>query len=293
MTGVSYSRLESRALLRLSGPEARGFLQGLVTNDLDRLGPDRSLHAALLSPQGKFLFEFVLYEDSEAVLLEGEAGRRDELLRRLMLYRLRAKVQIEPDPRVVLGVPGRQGLERLALPAEAGACRRDGEALLSTDPRLAELGARVILAEHDVAEFVAAKGLEADADAWELHRLALGVPDGSRDLVVDRSTALEGNMEALLGVAFDKGCFVGQEVTARTKHRGLLKRRLVPVRVEGPLPAPGTQVTAGERDAGEVRSGHGDRAICLLRLDFLAVDGPTLKAGDSIIVPQPPAWMEA
>lgn len=291
MTGVSCSRLDNRAVLRLEGPEVRGFLQGLVTNDVERLDPGHSLHAALLSPQGKFLFEFLLWPDGEAILLEGEAERREELMRRLMLYRLRARVAIEPDPRVVLAVPGEDGLDRLGLPQEPGACRREGEALLSVDPRLAGLGARVILPAAGVEAFLAGHALAEDPAAWDRQRLRLGVPDGSRDMTVDRSTALEGSMDALRGVAFDKGCFVGQEVTARTKHRGLLKRRLVPVRVEGALPGPGTRVLAGEREAGEIRSGHGDRALCLLRLDMLASDVP-LKAGDSTIHPEPPAWMQ-
>jgi folate-binding protein YgfZ len=126
---------------------------------------------------------------------------------------------------------------------------------------------------------------------YDRMRLRLGVPDGSRDLVADRSLLLESGFEELHGVSFTKGCFVGQELTARTKHRGLIKRRLLPVRVDGALPAPGTQVTCGGKDAGEVRSGDGDLALALLRLDQLAAGDEPLVAGDAVLTPVPPRWL--
>lgn len=291
MTGVSCTHLGSRALLRLAGPDTRSLLQGIVTNDVEELTPERNLHTALLSPQGKFLFEFFLWEDGGDVLVEARAERLDELMRRLMLYRLRAKVQIAPDPRAVLAVPGEAALELLGLPREPGVSRRDGEALLCADPRLAAMGARVVLPKAAIPSFLETHGLVQDPLAYERHRLALGVPEAG-DLVVDRSTALEACMDRLNGVSFAKGCFVGQEVTARTKHRGLLKRRLLPVRVEGPLPEPGTRVMAGEREAGEIRSGLGERAICLLRLELLDQPDTRLTAGEATIHPERPAWLQ-
>ena len=129
---------------------------------------------------------------------------------------------------------------------------------------------------------------------YDRHRLLLGVPDGSRDLVPQKALLLESGFEELHGVSFDKGCFVGQELTARTKHRGLVKRRLFPMRVEGPLPEPGTIVTLGNREAGEMRSGLDGRALALLRLDAAqaALRGEVeLTAKGSRVLPEIPDWM--
>lgn len=290
--------LPGRAVLRLEGEDARGFLQSLVSNDVDRLVPERALHAALLTPQGKYLFDFLLHEGGDgAILLDVEAGRAAALLQRLTLYRLRARVTIAAaDELAVVGVPGADAIPRLGLPPTAGAARRDGEALLAVDPRAAELGARAVLPADAVDAFRRRHGLpEGSVAVWDELRLRLGVPDGSRDLVVDRSLLLESGFEELNGVSFAKGCFVGQELTARTKHRGLVKKRLVPVRADGPLPAPGTPIARGGRDAGEMRSGRDGLGLALLRLEQLAAgrerEGEPLRAGGTALTPEPPPWL--
>ena len=284
--------LAERGVLELSGPDVRPFLQGLLTNDLDRLTAGRAIWAALLTPQGRCLFDFALVEDDGRVLLDGERARLAELVRRLTLYRLRAAVELRDASAgwVVLALPGPAALARLGVPAERGACRRDGEAILLVDPRLAELGLRVLLPEGAVEGFLARHRLErAGAEPWDRHRLRLGVPDGSRDLVPEKALALEANLLELDAVSLSKGCFVGQELTARMAHRTLLRRRLLPVRVRGPLPAPGTPVLAQGREQGEVRSGRDDRALALLRLEALGA-GP-LDAGEARLAPVPPAWL--
>jgi tRNA-modifying protein YgfZ len=296
--------LERRGVLRLGGPDVRKLLQGLVSNDVDRLAPDRALHAALLTPQGKYLFDFLLHERGDAILLDGELERLPALVQRLTMYRLRAQVAIEnvSEELAVLAAFGADAAARLGLPPDAGAARVEGDAALAVDPRLAELGVRVVLPRGQVDAFAAAHGLApAPFAGYDRHRLELGVPDGSRDLVVEKSILLESGFEELNGVSFAKGCFVGQELTARTKHRGLIKKRLVPVRAEGPLPAPGTPVTRGGRDAGEMRSGAdggvglGGIGLALLRLEQLtpgaAANGPLL-AGEVALTPAPPIWLE-
>jgi tRNA-modifying protein YgfZ len=278
--------LTQRGLARLGGPDARSFLQGLVSNDVDLLDDGHPLYAALLTAQGRYLFDFILYGQGDAILLEGERDRLPALVQRLSMYRLRAQVTIEnlgPELAVlaVFG-PGSEVLE-----ASAGV-------LVAADPRLSELGTRVVLPPSAVDGFIAAYGLTtAPILAYERHRLILGVPDGSRDLVPERALLLESGFEELHGVSFTKGCFVGQELTARTKHRALVKKRLLPVRLEGPLPAPGTPVTRGGRDAGEVRSGIDGLALALLRLDQLADNAAPLMAGDTQLSPAPPYWLAA
>jgi hypothetical protein len=284
MTTHRCTLLDDRGLVRVGGDDSRAFLQGLISNDIAALQPDRALYAALLTPQGKYLFDFILHDRGDHVLLDAERARVADLVRRLTMYRLRSKVTIEDASHAlaVLAVFDRRPLPADALPAP--------EALV--DPRLPELGLRVVLPAEAVPAFVAEHGLErVDAGQYDRLRIALGVPDGSRDLVIDRSLLMESGFEELHGVSFTKGCFVGQELTARTKHRGLIKRRLLPVRVDGPLPAPGTPVTRGGKDAGEVRSGTGNMALALLRLDQLGEDGEPLLAGNAILAPAPPPWL--
>lgn len=287
--------LTGRSILRLTGSDTRVFLQGLISNDITALTPDHALYAALLTPQGKYLFDFLLYDTPSGILLDGERERLPALAQRLSMYRLRAKVAIEntDGELVVLAVFGGDALARLKLAPAVGAARVENGVTIAVDPRLAALGARVVLPHAEVDAFMTAHGLApAPAADYDRHRLALGVPDGSRDLIVDKSLLLESGFEELNGVSFSKGCFVGQELTARTKHRALIKKRLVPVTVQGPLPAPGTPVTRGERDAGEMRSGVEGIALALLRLERLAdAERAPLRAGEAVLAPVPPPWL--
>ncbi|HEX8365703.1 MAG TPA: folate-binding protein [Allosphingosinicella sp.] len=192
--------LADRALLRLSGEEVRGFLQGLVTNDVAALAPGRPLWAGLLTPQGKALFDFLLWADAEDVLIDCEAGAAEALARRLILYRLRRAIAIAPEPALWV---------HWSAEGDAGAA----------DPRLAELGRRWL-----------APAADAPADqAWRARRLALGVTEGAAELGSDRTLWLECNARELNGVSFAKGCYVGQENTARMHHRSKVNRRLVVV----------------------------------------------------------------
>lgn len=275
-------QLDERGLIRIEGSEARPFLQGLISNDMDILRPESAIYAALLTPQGKYLFDFLLYDRGDHLLLDGEKARLADLLRRLTMYRLRSKVTLADvsEELGVLAVFDHKPISAATLPTAV------------EDPRLPELGLRLVLPRVEMDGFIATHGLErADFAEYDRLRLGLGVPDGSRDLVVDRSLLLESGFEELHGVSFTKGCFVGQELTARTKHRGLVKRRLLPVRVDGPLPAPGTQVTRRGKDAGEIRSGAGDLALALLRLEQLGTGEEPLTAGEAILTPAPPAWL--
>ena len=192
MTGTT---LPDRAVLRLSGDDPRGFLQALVTQDTALLAPDRPLWAGLLTPQGKALFDFVLWADGEDVLLDCEAAQADALARRLSLYRLRRALTIE----------------RSGLAVHWSREERHG----APDPRLAALGYRWI-------------GLPGEAaTGWLAHRLSLGMTEGVAELGQDKTLWLEANARELGGVSFTKGCYVGQENTARMHHRAKVNRRLV------------------------------------------------------------------
>ncbi len=287
--------LEHRGVLRIGGAERRDFLQGIVSNDVMRVAPDRALWTAFLTPQGKFLHEFFLTEEDDAFLADCEAERAADLARRLKLYKLRAQVTVEAaEDLAVAALIGPDALTKLALPAEPGRARPFGGGLAFVDPRLPALGARAILpkagAQQSLSDAGFTPGSLADYDAL---RLAAGVPDGSRDLEVEKSTLLESGFDELHGIDWDKGCYMGQELTARMRYRGLTKKRLVPLEIDGPAPEPGTPITRNGKEAGTLRSAVArdgkSVGLALLRLDALE-DSEPLKAGDAEVTPKKPDW---
>lgn len=241
---MTHGRIDDgRAVLRISGPDARDFLQGLVTNDVRRLD-DGPVYAALLSPQGKYLFDFFLVPDGDDVLIDVAADRAAALAARLGMYRLRAKVGVEPtDLAVAVG---------LGTPPDGA----------FADPRDPALGWRAV--GPDPARLLAGVA-PLDPDDREAVRIGLAVPEAA-ELVPDDSYILEMGFERLNGVDFRKGCYVGQEVTARMKHKTELRKGLVRVRLDGTA-APGTPVMAGDRPAGTILSSVGGAALAYLRFD--------------------------
>ena len=296
MADQGYVHLEERGVLAVRGPEARSFLQGLVSNDVERLTPDHALYAALLTPQGKYLFDFIMMQRRDEILLDVERARLPALLQRLTLYRLRAKVELEDaSERFAVAALLVDDLRRdLDLAPEPGAARPLEDGVLLVDPRLADLGARIVSAPDRLQGLMKDLGLAAlPEDAYEARRLELGIPEGERDMVLERATLLESGFEELHGVDFKKGCFVGQELTARMKYRGLVRKRLMPVRFEGPAPEPGAIVRLDGRDAGEVRSSANGHGIALLRLEQVAkarASGTPLKVDETVVIPEKPPW---
>ncbi|MFN3954694.1 MAG: YgfZ/GcvT domain-containing protein [Pararhodobacter sp.] len=239
-----------RAVLRITGPDRTSFLQGLVSNDLGRLATQGILYAAMLTPQGKYLADFFLVADSEAVLLDVAAPLAEDLARRLALYRLRAKVEISP---IVLSVTRGIG------PAPERALR---------DPRHPDLGWRLYGAALE-------QGAPVD---WDALRVAAMVPETGIELIPGESYILEQGFARLGGVDFRKGCYVGQEVTARMHHKTELRRGLVRVAIEGRAPA-GTPIEdENGKPAGMLFTQAGGQALAWLRHDRAQGD---LRAGDA------------
>jgi folate-binding protein YgfZ len=292
MVDACFVLLEDRGVLAISGADRRAFLQGLVSNDVDKVGPGQARYAALLTAQGKYLHDFLMVEGSESILLDAEAQRLADLKRRLLIYRLRAKVAIDGRPDLaVASVFGDGALEALGFPAEPGIAQAFATGIALVDPRMAALGARCILPHESARSTLIGAGFaEVGFTAYDHLRLGLGVPDGSRDLVLEKSILLEAGFDELNGVDWEKGCYIGQELTARTKYRGLIKRRLVPVAVDGPAPSFGTIVTADGHDVGEMRSSNGETGLALLRIEAV-LGNKRLVAGDAVIVPRIAAWM--
>jgi hypothetical protein len=264
--------LPDRTVVEVAGEDRVAFLQGLVSNDVAQAAPGYAVWAALLTPQGKWLADFFIFAEAERLLLDCERDAAPGLVQRLSRFRLRSQVTLR-DLAGALFV--QVGWGDAPLPISALAAR---------DPRLPAAGWRALLPAP-------LTGTDVDEAAWDRHRLGLGLPDGSRDLEAEHSTLLEAGFDELNGISWTKGCYMGQELTARTKYRGLVKRRLVPVAVEGPVPPRGVPVLdeAGA-EQGRMRSGRDDCGIALLRLEALTRGRP-LRAGDSILVPRRPDWL--
>jgi folate-binding protein YgfZ len=285
---------QDRGLIRIDGADARPFLQGIVSNDVNKVSPARAVYAALLTPQGKYLHDFFIAELDGALLLDCEAARRDDLLRRLARYKLRSKVALAPAPEThaVALIYGTGALAALGLPAERGSAKPLAGGVAYADPRLVEIGARAILPAEAGRAALAADGIApGEGAAYEQRRLELGLPDGSRDLEIEKSILLESGFDELAGVDWDKGCYMGQELTARTPYRALIKKRLVPVRIEGPAPTPGTPILAGEAEVGVMRSASGGAGLALLKLEAIA-EGRPLAAGAARVEPRKPFWLK-
>lgn len=290
MTDIaSFVPLPARGLIEVSGADARSFLQGLISNDIEKATSGRAIYAALLSPQGKFLHDFIVAVHNDALLLDCERARLPDLGQRLAGYRLRAQVALADasDDLKIAAAFGEEAIARLGLSTEAGACRAFGGGFACVDPRDQRLGARVYLpAQAGMAPLTDLGFVMASFERYDARRLELGVPDGSRDMAIDKATLLENNFEALHGVDFSKGCYVGQELTARTKYRGLVKRRLTRVRIEGAPPPPGTPLTLAGKEAGEMRTALPGFGLALVRLDRLdEANGAPLEGGAARLWP--------
>jgi folate-binding protein YgfZ len=288
--------LRERGVLEVTGEDARVFLQGLVSNDVNKVGPDRAIYAALLTAQGKYLHDFFVVGIGGALYLDAEAARLADLKRRLSLYKLRAKVTLADasDRFVVAAAFDGNAIESLSLLAERGRGVLFASGYAYVDPRLAELGIRLLLPRAGGLAPLEDLGFDVvDETVYDRRRLSLGVPDGSRDLGVEKAILLESGFDELDGIDWQKGCYIGQELTARTKYRALIKKRLIPVAVAGLLPPPGTPITLDGETAGEMRSGRDGLGLALLRVEVLGEVSPDrpLSAGDARLMPRKADWM--
>jgi len=280
--------LPDRGVVKVAGDEARKFLNGLVTTDIDKVSPARAAFAALLTPQGKIIADFVVAEarpaDGGGFFLDCPRALAPTLMQRLNFYKLRAKVIVE-DLSETLGVLAAWNGDATT---EYGLCY--------ADPRLPALGLRCMLPPHLAANAAADLGATlVEPAAYEVHRIALGVPRGGLDFSYGDAFPHETDMDQLRGVDFDKGCFVGQEVVSRIEHRGTARTRVVPVAYDGFAPEAGMAVNAGEKAVGTFGSAAQGRALAMLRLDraadALAAGQPLVSGGVEIRLVKP-AWAQ-
>ena len=278
--------LPDRGVVKVAGDTARGFLNGLITADMAKVAPGAARYGALLTPQGKIIVDFIVAEapaaDGGGFFLDVPKALAPALVSKLNFYKLRAQVICE-DLSEVLGV---MALWDGAADSEYGLCYGD--------PRLPALGMRCMLPPHLAAEAAQDLGARlADAEAFEAHRIALGVPRGGMDFIYGDTFPHEADMDQLAGVDFDKGCYVGQELTARMKHRGTARKRLLPVEfsLSGTR---GTSLTAGGKEIGEIVSDYGRRGFAQVRLDRLSEVGTMMPhAGEQSVKLIKPSWLFA
>ncbi|MBE7219596.1 MAG: folate-binding protein YgfZ [Caulobacteraceae bacterium] len=257
------ARLDDRAVIRVAGGEARPFLNRLLTQEVETLAAGELRAGALLTPQGRVLHDLFLWGEADGVRIDVHVDAREDLLRRLAMFRLRAAVEITPEDTPVHAL---WDAERAPSPP------------WRPDPRGSAMGWRAL----DQA------APDAEPGDYRVHRFAQGVAEAVADGLSDKAYATEADLDLLNGVDFSKGCFVGQETTSRMKRRGGVRSRVLPLDVEGGAPTAGAEVLAGELRAGEVVAACGDRALALLRLDrsegALTVDGRAARLAS-------PGWM--
>jgi folate-binding protein YgfZ len=288
MTVAKMALLRDRGVVRVAGEDAGKLLQGTISNDMDLLDRQPAIHAALLTPQGKILFDFFVVKGADGgFLLETAKDQVASLVKRLAMYKLRARVDIADATLEyrVFAVWG--GAPASRSPTGRGVGPFD-------DPRLGALGSR-ILAEARLAADVAAStnGPDNTAETYDAHRIGLGVPEGGKDYPLGDTFPHEANLDLLNGVSFTKGCFVGQEVVSRVQHRGSARRRIVIVESDGPLET-GAEIVAGPAAIGTIGSVAGSRALALLRLDRAqeAISkGEWLTAGGARIAMRLPGYL--
>lgn len=244
--------LNNRSLINLSGDDARKYLQGLITNDIEKLSPETAVYAAMLSPQGKYLFDFIIYEINGDVVLDTDAGRASELVKRLNMYKLRAKVEIKTMPEFNVYYDLENGI---------------------IDPRSTKLGRRYVTDEEQEET--------GSLEEYENLLLQTGIPS-QHDLVPDSSYILQNNFEALHGVDFNKGCYVGQEVVARMKYKDAIRKALYKVEAETGLPPFGTEIKLGDKTIGEMRSSQGQYGLAQLEIAAVNDNGQYFSAGKEI-----------
>ncbi|GMO32075.1 CAF17-like 4Fe-4S cluster assembly/insertion protein YgfZ [Bradyrhizobium sp. TM233] len=253
--------LPDRGVVKVAGEDARNFLNGLVTTDVDRLKPGLGRFGALLTPQGKIIVDFLITEvpagHGGGFLIDCPKALAESLATKLKFYKLRAKVTVE---NLDLGVLAAWDGQPAAQPD-----------LAFTDPRNEALGTRVLIPEDLKQKLSDLIGAElVDAADYEAHRIALGVPRGGLDFMYSDAFPHETNMDRLAGVDFDKGCYVGQEVVSRMQHRGTARTRSVKVLLDGPSPEAGATILAGDKPVGTIGSTSGGKGIALVRIDRVA-----------------------
>jgi len=276
---MTIAHLDDRGIVRVAGEDAAVLLQNLVTCDIDATTPQQAAYGALLSPQGKILFDFIVHRTEQGdFLFDISVDKADTFVRRLGFYRLRAKAEIENVTdryAVIVGWPD----VNFSHSAVAKA----------TDPRLPALGWRAIVNRSSLPDIQAAM---VSLENYHAHRIGLAIPEGGKDFLFEDAFPHEADMDQLNGVAFQKGCYIGQEVVSRMQHRGTARTRVVSASYEGEHPpAGGTEITANGKPIGHTGSAARGKLLAIIRIDkalnALEASHPIMAEGRSLILHKP------
>ncbi|MGB7287637.1 MAG: folate-binding protein [Salaquimonas sp.] len=264
MSDPAFTELTNRALLNVTGEGAADFLQGIVTCEVAKLVPGEIAFGALLSPQGKILFDFFVVASTKGFIFDVEKSMAGDLAKRLAFYRLRAKIDIEPmDERThVFSIWG-ANINPKSLLADGVICK---------DPRLAEMGYRAYI--RRAPDGVDIKSMKQ----WNDHRIDQGMPEGGLDFSFGDAFPHEALMDQFKGIDFAKGCYVGQEVVSRMQHRGTARKRLIKVSASASLPNNGTEILSNGKACGSLTSNNGKTGIAMIRIDKVEGAGPLRTA---------------
>lgn len=293
MTETNLCRLSDRGVLRICGEDALSFFQGLITNDVAKLDSAGALYTALLTPQGKILFDFFLVRaddkgSGKTLLIDCASTQAADLAKRLTFYKLRAAVEIE-------NLSESHGI--IAHWGDADAPEIEG-AVVFADPRVSDMGRRIIAPVGAIAGLAPDSGTHAAGDAenrYHALRISCGLPDSIRDIGSGEMFPHESNLDQLGAVDFKKGCYVGQEVVSRTEHRGTARKRVLPIRADGTAPVSGDTISADGKPIGTVLSESGDHALAIVRLDRAASAleaGSALETAGGTVHLLRPAWVQ-
>lgn len=289
------STLSRRGIIKVSGPDQVTFLQGLVTNDVSKISSNKAIYTWLLTPQGKYCHDLMIIQVGEDWYVEVDKHRAQELVNQLSPYILRSKVSLEVMPNSCVVALWAQNNEEnlladfLKLPPELGCAKSTAEWVAFIDPRELKMGARLIV-EKDSLDFLTKfMGTEMSSeDDYRYHRLSLGIPESGEELLVDKSIPLECGMDELHAIDWEKGCYVGQELTARTRYRGLIRKRLIPFILSSPVGFE-DPLMSNDKEVGKWYALAHDRGLALVRLEAL---NDSLFSNGTHVIPHIPDWMK-
>lgn len=290
------SIVTNRGYIIVSGEDRVDFLQGLLTNDVTKITDQQSIYALLLTPQGKYCYDLIISQiNNDSWVIEGDKDRLHDLIARLNMYKLRSQVIVTPDPDYcVVALWSPHGIVddvagALELPARPGATQTTSLWTAMIDPRLIALGARLRIKRDSVTHLTECLGVTlVDESEYKYHRIMQGVPESASELIVDKSIPLECGMDELNAIDWDKGCYVGQELTARTRYRGLVRKRLIPMTVMGVVNQ-GDRIMTGEDEVGSLYVHSHDKGLALVRLE--ALEKPLTCNGVEVL-PNVQEWMK-
>lgn len=256
--------LSGRSVLQVAAADSMTFLQSLITNDIHKATQDHAIYACMLTPQGKFLFDFFICRHEEPFWLDCAASRIEDLKKRLAMYKLRSKVDISD-------ISDRYEVIASSEPLPDAA-------VSFADPRTEKLGFRAIVPRGSIPQWI------GTIEDYERLRISLRIPDGEKDLIPEKHFPLHFRMEEINAIDYNKGCYVGQEVTSRTKHLGVIRKSLYTVEGKGPLPPIGTPITSEGRQVGELRSSIGNLGLALLEVEAVENMNPLLAVNISLTI---------